>query len=62
MSQYASLNIAVHLDRCGMLRKDILIVASPESIVIIKRIQDSGRLLPRGRHGLFLSPAAGRGL
>ena len=50
MSQYATLNISAillshaHMDHCGnigMLRKDIPIVASPESIVIMKGMQDT---------------------
>ena len=51
MGQYPSLNVAAvllshaHMDHCGnigMLRKDIPIVASPESIVIMKGMQDAG--------------------
>jgi ribonuclease J len=51
MSQYPALNVAAvllshaHMDYCGnigMLRQDIPIVASPESIVIMKGMQDSG--------------------
>ena len=51
MSQYPALNVAAvllshaHMDHCGnigMLRKDIPIVASPESIVIMKGMQDTG--------------------
>ena len=51
MDQYPSLNIAAvllshaHMDHCGnigMLRKDIPIVASPETIVIMKGMQDAG--------------------
>jgi ribonuclease J len=50
ISQYPSLNVAAillshaHMDHCGnigMLRKDIPIVASPESIVIMKGMQDT---------------------
>jgi ribonuclease J len=50
MSQYPSLNVAAvllshaHMDHCGnigMLKKDIPIVASPESIVIMKGMQDT---------------------
>ena len=50
VSQYPSLNIAAvllshaHMDHCGnigMLRKDIPIVATPESIVIMKGMQDT---------------------
>ncbi|VVB62611.1 Ribonuclease J [uncultured archaeon] len=51
MSQYPALNVSAvllshaHMDHCGnigMLREDIPIVASPESIVIMKGLQDSG--------------------
>ncbi|NPV63608.1 MAG: MBL fold metallo-hydrolase [Methanotrichaceae archaeon] len=51
ISQYPTLNVAAvllthaHLDHCGnigMLRKDIPVVASPESIVIMKGMQDAG--------------------
>jgi len=51
MSQYPSLNVAAvllshaHMDHCGnigLLRKDIPIIASPESIVIMKGMQDTG--------------------
>jgi len=51
MAQYPALNVAAvllshaHMDHCGnigMLRKDIPIVASPESIVIMKGMQDTG--------------------
>jgi len=51
MGQYPSINIAAvllshaHMDHCGnlgMLRRDIPIVASPESIVIMKGMQDAG--------------------
>jgi ribonuclease J len=50
ISQYPALNVAAvllshaHMDHCGnigMLRKDIPIVASPESIVIMKGMQDT---------------------
>ncbi len=50
VSQYPALNVAAvllshaHVDHCGnigMLRKDIPIVASPESIVIMKGMQDT---------------------
>jgi len=51
ISQYPQLSVAAvllthaHLDHCGnigMLRKDIPLVASPESIVIMKGMQDTG--------------------
>lgn len=51
MAQYPALNVAAvllshaHMDHCGnigMLSKDIPIVASPESIVIMKGMQDTG--------------------
>jgi ribonuclease J len=51
ISHYSSLNVAAvllshaHMDHCGnigMLRKDIPIVASPETIVIMKGMQDAG--------------------
>lgn len=51
MSQYPALNISAvllshaHMDHCGnigMLRENIPIVASPESIVIMKGMQDTG--------------------
>ncbi|MDD4651296.1 MAG: MBL fold metallo-hydrolase, partial [Methanothrix sp.] len=51
VSDFPSLNVAAvllshaHLDHCGnigMLRKDIPVVASPESIVIMKGMQDAG--------------------
>jgi ribonuclease J len=51
MSQYPALNVTAvllshaHMDHCGnigMLRKDIPIVASPESIAIMKGMQDTG--------------------
>ena len=51
MSQYPALNVSAvllshaHMDHCGnigMLREDIPIVASPESIVIMKGMQDTG--------------------
>lgn len=51
VSQYPALSVAAvllshaHLDHCGnigMLRKDIPVVASPESIVIMKGMQDVG--------------------
>lgn len=51
LSQYPALNVAAvllthaHLDHCGnigMLRKDIPVVASPESIAIMKGMQDTG--------------------
>jgi ribonuclease J len=50
MKRYPALNVAAvllshaHIDHCGnigMLRKDIPIVASPESIVIMKGMQDT---------------------
>jgi ribonuclease J len=50
ISQYPALNVAAvllshaHVDHCGnigMLRKDIPIVASPETIVIMKGMQDT---------------------
>lgn len=50
ISQYPALNVAAvllshaHVDHCGnigMLKKDIAIVASPESIVIMKGMQDT---------------------
>jgi ribonuclease J len=50
MSQYPALNVSAvllshaHMDHCGnigMLRKDIPIIASPESIVIMKGMQDT---------------------
>ncbi len=51
LNQYPSLNVAAvllshaHLDHCGnisTLRKEIPVVASPESIVIMKGMQDCG--------------------
>jgi ribonuclease J len=51
LNQYPALNVAAvllsraHMDHCGnigMLREDIPIVASPESIVIMKGMQDTG--------------------
>ena len=51
ISRFPSLNVSAvllshaHLDYCdniGMLRRDIPLVASPESIVIMKAMQDSG--------------------
>jgi ribonuclease J len=51
IGQYPALNISAvllshaHMDHCGnigMLREDIPIVASPESIVIMKGMQDAG--------------------
>lgn len=51
ISQFPALNVSAvllshaHMDHCGnigMLRKDIPIVASPESIVIMKGMQDTG--------------------
>ncbi|MCJ7445334.1 MAG: MBL fold metallo-hydrolase [Methanotrichaceae archaeon] len=51
LTQFPALNVTVvllshaHMDHCGnlgVLRKDIPIVASPESIVIMKGMQDTG--------------------
>ena len=51
MGEYPRLNVAAvllshaHMDHCGnigMLREDIPVVASPESIVIMKGMQDAG--------------------
>ena len=51
MSQFPALNVSAvllshaHMDHCGnigMLRKNIPIIASPESIVIMKGMQDTG--------------------
>ena len=56
ISQYPSLNVAAvllshaHMDHCGnigMLRKDIPIVASPETIVIMKGMQDTASICAR---------------
>jgi ribonuclease J len=80
MGQYPSLNVAAvllshaHMDHCGnigMLRKDIPIVASPESIVIMKGMQDTASTSlegdttyfsprqPSDELGLYLSSVAG---
>ena len=68
MSQYPALNVSAvllshaHMDHCGnigMLRKDIPIVASRESIAIMKGMQDTG-LISRIRHRLLLSAPADR--
>ncbi len=81
ISQYPSLNVAAillshaHMDHCGnigMLREDIPIVASPESIVIMKGMQDAGissletdtayfsSRQPTDGMGFYLSFVAGR--
>jgi len=80
ISQYPSLNVAAvllshaHMDHCGnigMLREDIPIVASPESIVNMKGMQDAGvssletdnayfsPRQPTDDKGLYLSSVAG---
>jgi ribonuclease J len=80
MSRYPSLDVTAvllshaHMDHCGnigMLRKDIPIVASPESIVIMKGMQDTGvssletdtayfsPRQPSDELGLYLSSVAG---
>jgi ribonuclease J len=82
MSQYPALNISAvllshaHLDHCGnigMLRKDIPIVASPESIVIMKGLQDTANAsietdttyisprLPGDEQGLYLKSESSMG-
>jgi ribonuclease J len=79
LSQFPTLNVAAvllthaHLDHCGnigMLRKDIPLVASPESIVIMKGMQDAGvssletdtayfsPRKPKDGQGLYLSSVA----
>lgn len=79
ISQYPSLNVAAvllshaHMDHCGnigMLRKDIPIVASPETIVIMKGMQDTASTSlegdttyfsprqPSDEMGLYLSSVA----
>ena len=69
MSQYPALNISAvllshaHMDHCGnigMLRKDIPIVASPESIVIMKGMQDSGVSSLETDTAYFSPPATDR--
>ncbi len=64
MSQFPTLKVTAvllthaHLDHCGnigMLKKDIPLVASAESIAIMKGMQDTWRLLPGDGHRLFLS-------
>ena len=80
LGQFPSLNVAAvllthaHLDHCGnigMLQKDIPLVASPESIVIMKGMQDTGVTSletdtayfsprqPTDEKGLYLSSIAG---
>ena len=80
VGQLPTLNVAAvllthaHLDHCGnigMLRKDIPLVASPESIVIMKGMQDTGITSletdtayfsprqPTDNLGLYLSSIAG---
>lgn len=80
ISQYPALNVSAvllshaHMDHCGnigMLRADIPIVASPESIVIMKGMQDIGissletdtayfsPRQPTDDQGLYLSSIAG---
>ena len=82
LSQYPKLTVAAvilthaHLDHCGnigMLRKDIPLMASPESIVIMKGMQDTGFTSletdttyfsprqPTDDLGLYLSSMAGVG-
>ena len=79
LSQFPTLNVAAvllthaHLDHCGnigMLRKDIPLVASPESMVIMKGMQDTGvssletdtayfsPRQPKNGQGLYLSSVA----
>jgi ribonuclease J len=79
MNQYPTLNVSAvllshaHVDHCGnigMLRKDIPIVASSESIVIIKGMQDTvnasivgdttyiSRRQPANELGLYLESVA----
>jgi ribonuclease J len=64
MSQYPSLNVTAvllshaHMDHCGnigMLRKDIPIVASPESIAIMKGMQDTANASLEG-DTTYISP------
>jgi hypothetical protein len=47
-----------HCGKIGMLREDIPIVASPESIVIMKGMQDTGVSSLETDYCLFLAPAA----
>jgi ribonuclease J len=69
IGQYPSLNVAAvllshaHMDHCGnigMLRKDIPIVASPESIAIMKGMQDTASTSLEGDTTYITPTAAGR--
>lgn len=73
IGQYPALNVAAvllshaHVDHCGnigMLRKDIPIVASPESIAIMKGMQDTVNSSIEGDTAYFSprQPADGRGI